>query len=340
MTDFRPDRREFFQSLAGRLADGARKRHGGLLTALGDDATRADDNRSRRRRRPRMARAGHVERTAQLDELRELVAAHGLEHRLEDVERLARTSARLLVGEADSNAGSRFGGKPDLPAAATWPEWHGQRLDLLLQLDLEELTAAGFTGALPRTGALFVFYARADRPTGLSPDQRGACVALVAEPGPRQEAAGAARGIELSVQLVLPRAWAAPVVALALDVEEEQAWERMRADLARLQGVDADEPAAGKRCLHRIGGYPDDTRGGMQLICDRVTAGADLEAGEPTAADGDERAAVARWDLLFQLSADDLLGWSWGDSSRERLYVWQRGGGLGQGPLDAWALAR
>jgi hypothetical protein len=286
-----------------------------------------------------MPRADAVARRADLDELREIVTAHGLEHRLADVERLARSSARLGVGELAGHARSRFGGRPDLPAEIEWPQWGGRELTFLLQVSLAQLAAAGFDSSLPRTGTLFLFYARPERPTGLSPEERGSCVALVgqAEPDPEFEVeppdvpGTVARELQISVQLAIPRVWAAPVMALNLDEREQGQWEDVRAELAQLQGLDLDEPAPGTRCLHRLGGYPDDTRGGMPALCERVSAGVEL----------DDELAAQSWCLLLQLSADDLLGWKWGESTRERLYVWLRNGAVASdGPLDIWALRR
>jgi hypothetical protein len=272
----------------------------------------------------RMPRAGGVERRAERAELADLVREHGLEHRHEDVERLARTSARLLVGEPAEGARSRFGGQPDLPDSAVWPEWRGQRLQFLLQVALDELAGAGVEGSLPSSGTLFVFYTRDPSATGLSSEHSGSCVALVAEAQPAAGiSTGESRQVDLSVQLMLPRVWAGPVEALELDAGEQAAWERVRTELAGLQGVDADEPAPGERCLHRLGGYPDDKRGGMPELCDE-------HAG----------AAVDGWDLLLQLSADDELDWTWTETTGERLYVWQRGPVDGPGPLDVWALTR
>jgi hypothetical protein len=241
------------------------------------------------------------------------------------------------VGEPADQAPSRFGGRPDLPATVAWPEWRASKLDFLLQVSLEQLAAAGFDGALPRAGTLFVFCAQSEPPTGLTAEARGSCVALVsqARPGadvePPEAPVAAARDLQISVQLALPRVWAAPVSALNLDEREQGQWEDVRAELAKLQGLDLDEPAPGKRCLHRLGGYPDETRGGMPTLCERLSAGVEL----------DDELAAERWSLMLQLSADDLLGWNWGESTRERLYVWRRNGAVHpEGPLDLWAVRR
>jgi hypothetical protein len=284
-----------------------------------------------------MPRADAVARRAELAELRQIVITHGFEHRLADVERLVRSSARLGVGELADQAPSRFGGRPDLPEELEWPQWRGRKLTFLLQVSLAQLGAAAFDGPLPRTGALFLFYAQPERPSGLTPEERGSCVALVGQAQPDRELEPPdardtrARELQISVQLAIPRVWAAPVAALNLDQREQAQWESVRAELAKLQGLDLDEPAPGKRCLHRLGGYPDDSRGGMPALCEQVSAGVEL----------DDELAAQSWSLLLQLSADDLLGWKWGESARERLYVWRRNGAVQpEGPLDIWALRR
>ena len=83
------------------------------------------------------------------------------------------------------------------------------------------------------------------------------------------------------------------------------------------------ESAPPHSAIHRIGGYPDERRGDMPLICELQLLGVDLEGKAP--ATHPLAAALEReagdWRLLAQLGADDDLGWSWGPRY-QRLYVW------------------
>jgi uncharacterized protein (TIGR02996 family) len=52
---------------------------------------------------------------------------------------------------------SKFGGRPDLPAAAQWPEYEGEPLTFLAQFNLAELHKSPVARPLPATGLLSLF---------------------------------------------------------------------------------------------------------------------------------------------------------------------------------------
>jgi len=284
--------------------------------------------------------AAPVPRRAGLDDLREVCLEAGLpEARVADAERLARGSLRLT--RAAEGGRSRLGGVPDVGDGFEWPVWRDLELDFLGQIDLAEV-AGVMPGRLPADGLLLLFAALGERPTGLSPDDRGSCRAILAPAGAApatRPARLAAYPLELSVELMLPQAYSLHVEPLDLDTDELDAWETARERLAERQGVVLEERTPDWYSLHRLLGYADPAgHGEMELDCQLASNGLDLREGqgyfdprrtelEPGARD---------WRLLLQLSSDDALGLSFGDEFG-RAYLWLREDDLETGRFDrAW----
>jgi hypothetical protein len=288
---------------------------------------------------PRAVPAAPTTRVATHDELLALADELGLGARRQDVRALARRSVRLLPGDPDptpTSGGSRLGGAPDLPDGASWPHWEDRPLEHRLQLDLADLAAAlgapALQTPLPQGGTLWCFTAP-EAPSGMHARDAGACAVLLGA-APADVDPGYGHAVTLAPELVLPRAWSAPVEALTLSGEEQQAWQQLRERLAELQGVVPGDAAYELESLHRVLGYPDERSGEMPLACELLDAGE--EPGDepplahPRGADLEPRSA--RWRLLLQLTLDERLGWSWG-AGRDRLYVWVDEQALASGDL-------
>jgi Domain of unknown function (DUF1963) len=168
-----------------------------------------------------------------------------------------------------------------------------------------------------------LLWALEDAPAGLDLRDAGATVVLH-EPKhlARRGRPRGTRGIRLSAELSLPRAWTRVVSRLGLPLADAEAWEELRQELAVRQGT-ADGDAPGLLSVHRLAGYPDERHGLMPSACEAGARGIDLGSKpayeHPMA--GELEAASERWRLLFQLSLDGSFGWDWG-AGRERLYVW------------------
>ncbi|GIG55683.1 hypothetical protein Lfu02_00550 [Longispora fulva] len=82
----------------------------------------------------------------------------GLTDRADDIAALCRPALALRTADGDTATvgASRFGGCPDLPDGATWPEQDGKLYMFLLQLDLATLPEIPGV-PLPRTGVLSFF---------------------------------------------------------------------------------------------------------------------------------------------------------------------------------------
>jgi hypothetical protein len=265
-------------------------------------------------------------RAASVEEMLEIAAELGLGARAEDLRRLATPSARLCP-DPEADGPSFAGGEPTLPGGVDVPELDDRPAEFVALLDL------------PTGGRLWVFRSDPDAEAsdagadGSDPaDDDGTATpkaAAVLEPAGDPGAAEPipvpldATPLLASLELTLPRPWSPAVEALGLSRVEQDSWQELRKRLAAAQGVPLGESAPPHAAVHRLGGYPDERRGDMPLICELGLLGVDLEGRPPAthplaAAIEDE---IGDWRLLAQLGADDDVGWSWGPQ-HQRLYVW------------------
>lgn len=70
---------------------------------------------------------------------------------------------------AGSNADSKLGGLPALPANVEWPTHKGRPLDFLLQVNLSDVSQHDSECRLPPTGLLSFFYDLENQPWGYDP---------------------------------------------------------------------------------------------------------------------------------------------------------------------------
>jgi uncharacterized protein YwqG len=227
--------------------------------------------------------------------------------------------------------------------------WRGKDLAFLGQIDLAEVQALDPETPLPGHGLLLFFYDLDRRPPGLVPSHEGSCrVVHVDDDASRLEPADGARArfadypLQLSAELMLPRTWSPPVEKLELDDEEMAAWDTLRKQLARMQGVELEELSPSWQSLHRLLGYPEELGSGMELDCQLASGGLNVETGEHYADPRREEleAGAADWRLLLQLSDDEELGASFGEGFG-RLSFMMRAQDLHAGAFDrAWTILR
>jgi uncharacterized protein YwqG len=261
---------------------------------------------------------------ATLDELRALCAEVGREAWADEAASLARTGFRLTRG---GDGRSWLGGTPRA-GSFEWPVWNGVELAFLGRVALDGLPPCG----LPESGALLVFFAVDQAPSGDRPPDTGACRVLHVDDLPFSDeplySGMPFAEVTPSGELTLP---AAPA-SIATDVDELEAWAELRERLAAAQGVELEETAASYHALHRLLGHPDTYAEGMELDAELVSRGIDLD-DEPFA-DFDHAlsSAAADWTLLLQVSNDDDLALDLGDATR--LFVWIRRDDLAAGRFD------
>ena len=259
--------------------------------------------------------------------LEELLAARGMSR--ETARRLGalgqpavRFSSRPVApGAALIVGASRFGGGPDAADGFTWPQWKGQPLTFLGQVNLADVAGYACCSTLPSRG-LLSFFSDAEQETwGFDPKDRGSWLVhfepdpslLLRRATPETSSPFPVRMLLPSEVETLPAADSQPVVDLGLTPEELdlyfQATEEIRGQMS--PGVE-----------HQLLGHPSPIQGDMQLECQLVSNG--LYCGDASGY-ADPRAeslkAGARhWRLLMQIDTDDDAGMMWGDCGR--LYFW------------------
>ena len=241
---------------------------------------------------------------------------HGLEDHLDEIAALARHSVRLTTPtlQDDPVGAWLFEPAAGLLDESVWPLWEGERLTLAAQLDLTDPALRDVDLPLPVDGRLLVLWAAVQAPSGQLAAHAGAGRVLhVPSPG------GPAPATRLSVELTLPRVWAAPVQALGLDPVEHDGYLKLRRRIATIQDVELDDGFGRPIAYHRVLGYPNETGGLMPVTCELTASGRD--ATDLDAADDDVGVRAGRWRLLAQLTAGAEGPWNLGGEAG-RLYVW------------------
>ena len=271
---------------------------------------------ARPRRDPEFDRAKATSGIVTIDGLRGLAAEHGLQDHVDEIAALARHSVRLTSPtlQDDPVGAWLFEPTEGLLDESVWPLWEGERLTLVAQLDLTDPVLRDVDLPLPFDGRLLVLWAAVQAPSGQLAAHAGAGRVLhVPTPG------GAVPPTRLSVELTLPRVWAAPVQALGLDPVEHDGYLRLRRRIATMQDVELDDGFGRPIAYHRVLGYPNETGGLMPITCELTASGRD--ATDLDAADDDVAARAGRWRLLAQLTAGAEGPWNLGGEAG-RLYVW------------------
>jgi hypothetical protein len=210
--------------------------------------------------------------------------------------------------------------------------WNGERLTLVAQLDLEDPVLRDVDLPLPADGRLLFLWAALQAPSGRLAEHAGACRVLHVPAG--SAPAPAAR---LSIELTLPRVWAAVVQALELDPIEHDGYLKLRRRLATVQDVELDDGFGRAIAFHRALGHPNETSGLMPLTCELASTGRDAVDLDP--ADEDAGVRAGRWRLLLQLTVDAGSPWNLGGAAG-RLYLWIPEEDLHAGGFSrVWAIA-
>lgn len=277
------------------------------------------------------------------DGLVEAIEHSGLDEHAEAIVALARPAISLFPDDGGGSR-TRFGGDPDLPDDAPWPEWKTGPLAFICQIALDELTPLDPERALPTTGNLAFFYdAEGVRPDGeggiwgFDPEDAGGARVLhvsgelARRPRPVDDGATLTeRSLRAERTLTIPP-WESPgLETLDLGRDDAERYFDLREAVERARGYEDEFDV-----IHQVLGHPDEIQGDMKLECQLVTNG--LYCGDSTGYE-DPRAAeleagASDWRLLLQVASDEDAGAMWGDLGR--LYYWIRDQDLRRGAFDA-----
>jgi hypothetical protein len=256
---------------------------------------------------------------------------------------LARPALRLAAGPSDAR--SRLGGLPVLPAGSPWPTWGDRRLDFVGVVDFGELASALWLPELPGTGTAAFYYAtQLPRPWGDDPAQTDGWRVL---PGADVPAGSA----------TLPEVGLAATPFVSLPSPHEPALETVGAGVPGFAATYPQLYASWTRFIwgdeprHQAGGWPMVVQRTLWRDCALAAAGHPFDApvvrastaGVPTAGvpgsdvPTPDVSAAADWRLLLQLDSDDRLGWLWGETGF--VYFTARAADIRSGALDrSWLI--
>jgi uncharacterized protein YwqG len=230
------------------------------------------------------------------------------------------TSPAIQVIIKDSSSLSHFGGSPNLPSSARWPEKDGVTLGFLARLSLAEIHQALPVPWLPQSGALLFFYDLKKQPWGFDPKDRGGFSVLLvpdlAAPGQDLTGGNAAsaiihRNVRFRRVNVMPSWENETLRSLNLTDREWAALEKL--DTAAFEG----------KPKHQVSGVPSPVQGDhMDLECQLASNG--VYCGDAKGYKSPRALELqhgrANWRLLFQMDSDDDLDVMWGDGGM--LYFW------------------
>lgn len=252
------------------------------------------------------------------------------------VRKVLRESVRLTPKGCGEDAGTRFGGRPNLPTKYKWPMWEGEPLAFIAQIDLGTLhVPAGLE--LPHKGALFFFYEGGQKSWGFRPKDGRSCRVLYSpdslgqfslralpEDLDEERVYKATRLTTETPEVTVPNIQDAAITKMALTVEERIAY------VAFYRSWTEALP----KILHRIGGFPDCVQGDPKVRAQLTAHGIDCSntAGYEEGKRRGLLAGASEWELLLQVDSEPESEMMWRD--RGRIYFLLRRDDLAQRRFD------
>lgn len=225
---------------------------------------------------------------------------------------------------------SKIGGDPDLPPATLFPEWNGEPLAFLAQINLADLTKFHAASELPSLGMLSFFY-HVSQPWGYDPKHLGGWRVLFIDdlkelrrtmPPNSLPKEGHFHACTASFfeELTFPPYESLIMKELQLTNDEtDYFFDFLDTSIAKTQyGM-----------INRILGYPDPIQGDMQLECQMASNG--VYYGDAKShlhpRYNELKPGSVGWRLLMQLDSEEANArMMWGDGGR--IYFWMHGTAL------------
>ena len=222
------------------------------------------------------------------------------------LKKFSRDSIRLKI-EGTPTGRSHFGGLPELPEGADYPEFvcstfeddeeKLRPLHFLAQIDCAEIAEFDKSGLLPKTGTLLFFYQCESNCWGFDPKDDG-CARVIYYEGNGKKVAPPENitvypeiGIKIAAEKSYPNYENLDVLMSGeADVE---AYEAARIALGSEEGENT----------HKLLGWSDPVQGMMEPECELISRGYYLGNGYPKDVDIDalRKDSLDEWLLLFQL---------------------------------------
>ena len=246
-----------------------------------------------------------------------------------------RNSIRMTIAGKDIlPGGSKFGGKPDVPADFQWPYYEGETFDgikknrplsFLAQMNCAEIAAFDTEHKLPESGMLYFFYDLETMRWGYDPGDKGCAKVIYTE---STELTIAAFPEDLADEYHLPELGIR--FASVVEVPEAEEFEmRFGEDMTdhpedyaeyMMLGMDEEDGIC-----HKLLGFANSLQGMMIEECEMVAQG--HYCGGPIKITTSDRLVIQKecgnWNLLLQLDTveDGEYALEFGDCGRIYFYI-------------------
>lgn len=227
---------------------------------------------------------------------------------------------------------SKIGGYPDIPCDYKWPFKNEVPLSFIMQIALADLKNITLDIKLPTDGMMFFFYDSKSQPWGFDPKDKGSWEIVYVENihnnADYNNEMFSIKGLEIynESKLMFEERFGLPswesVEVDRLELTKEEVY-----NYIELQSV-FDQLNYGEDWKIKIGGYPNQIQGEMQLECELVSNG--IYCGDSSGYMNPRREELEKnayeWRLLLQINSNEKQGMMWGDEGN--LFFWIKEGDL------------
>lgn len=230
---------------------------------------------------------------------------------------------------------SKFGGNPDVPRNFKWPNWNGEPLDFLLQINLSDLKHFDFAQMPYDEGMLYVFY----HTTHHNINDNGSWRIIytsekdlirMSNPVKSTEEVFKSGGITFFKDISLPTPWNQAVEDIISNWKERNSYKNLYNELFTLNF---------HRTSHWMFGYPHELAGpGMEVKVELASNNIEVLKFDEIGKNSINQLKEDNWILLLVISSDYRPGWNWAEGGR--LYFWITKDDLQQGKFEnVWMIA-
>ena len=260
----------------------------------------------------------------------------GLDKVLKSLCRNEITVKRRRSGKGAAVRGSKFGGRPSVPAGFEWPRFEAENYDgetanrplsFLCQINLEEIRAYDKDGLLPKKGMLLFFYELESMCWGFDPKDEGCSRVYYFKDASELEEADFPDDMEDEYK-VMEYALSFSARDSYPSFEELECYSDIDCDWEEYDEAVEDRGYETEDEPHKLLGYADIVQGEILTECERTTRGlycgnAESYRNTPEDVEEDINKAAKDWMLLFQMASieDDGYELMFGDLGNIYFYI-------------------
>lgn len=265
------------------------------------------------------------------------------QHIIDLLEPSVRLELESVVKDDLPVGSSKIGGSPDLPSDFEWPEWHGEPLGFIAQINLNDLVQFEFIEDLPDKGILYFFYDLAEEVWGFDPDNRGSAIVKFIGNSKDLIRIESLPKIENEIFQIYPFKTGIITFKYAISFPSWRTFDLQniidnRSDRSEwfdlIDRLQENINLLGKNnhknknleefnyADNKMFGHSDNIQGDMKFECQFASNG--IYIGDQSFKDDPQYSellpGMKNWELLLQVDSNEGLGMTWGDIGR--IYFW------------------